>query len=104
MAWPRYGRMTLVFVSVLALALALQTVADEIYLRLFYNGQPSTASTWAVAIICLLMYMAGYVFIIGTPGVKPPVGRVQRLYIVTSFTVIVVSVLWLIFRTLFALF
>lgn len=103
MAWPRYGRMALVFVSVLALALALQTVADEIYLRLFYSGEQSTASTWAVAIVCLSMYMAGYVLIVGTPGAKPQTGRMQTWYVVTSFTVIVVSVLWLVLRTLFAL-
>ncbi|MBK9122887.1 MAG: hypothetical protein IPM16_07155 [Chloroflexi bacterium] len=102
MAWPRYGRMGLVFVSVLALALALQTVADEIYIRLFYTGEQSTASTWVVAIICLSMYMAGYVFVIGTPGIKPQVGRIQKLYIVTSFSVIIVSVLWLVLRTVSA--
>lgn len=102
MAWPRFGRMALVFLSVLALALALQTVVDEIYLRLFYTEGQSTASTWIVAFICLSIYMAGYVLIVGTPGAKPQIGRVQAGYIVTAFLVIAVSILWLIFRTLFA--
>lgn len=103
MAWPRYSRMGLVFVSVMALALALQTVTDEIYLRYFYEGGLSSTPTWIVAIVCISMYLAGYVLIIGTPGGKPTPGRVQTWYIVTSFTVIVVSILWLVLRTLFAL-
>jgi hypothetical protein len=98
MSWPRYGRMAVVFASVLVLALLLQPIVDTVYLNYFYQQGVSSTElpAWIVAIVCLSLYMAGYVFIIGTPRTPPEVGRPQRLYVMITAILIVICLLWLI--------
>ena len=103
MSWPRYGRMALVILGVVTLAFALQGVVGELYTRFFDTASALSTISWIVAAICLGMYMAGYVFIVGTPGVRPQPGRPQTVYLLATFVLVAISVVWFIVRTAAAL-
>ena len=103
MSWPRYGRMALVILGVVTLAFALQGVVGELYTRFFDTASALSTISWIVAAICLGMYMAGYVFIVGTPGVRPHPGRPQTVYLLATFVLVAISVVWFIARTAAAL-
>lgn len=103
MAWPRYGRMALVILGVVTLAFALQGVIGELYTRFFDTTAALSTIAWLVAAICLGMYMAGYVFIVGTPGVRPEPGRPQSVYLIVTVVLVAISLIWFIARTASAL-
>lgn len=103
MSWPRYGRMAIVILGVVTLAFALQGVIGELYTRFFDTTAALSTIAWIVAAICLGMYMAGYVFIVGTPGVTPQPGRPQTVYLITTFLLMAVSLVWFVARLVSAL-
>lgn len=103
MSWPRYGRMALVILGVVTLAFALQGVIGELYTRFFNTTAALSTIAWIVAAICLGMYMAGYVFIVGTPGVRPQPSRSQSVYLIVTFVLVAISVVWFVARTASAL-
>lgn len=103
MSWPRYGRMAIVILGVVTLAFALQGVIGELYTRFFDTTAALSTIAWIVAAICLGMYMAGYVFIVGTPGVTPQPGRPQTVYLITTFLLMAVSLVWFVARMVSAL-
>lgn len=103
MSWPRYIRMLVVFVGVLVLAFSLQQVMGELYLRAFSETFTLSTISWIVAAICLSMYMAGYVFVIGMPGSTPPAGRAQTIYLTVILVLGAVSSIWMIVRAAGAL-
>jgi hypothetical protein len=103
MALPRLHRTLLVFAGVLTLAFALWQVLGELYPRLFISMMPLSTLTWIVAAAALSMYMAGFVYIIGMPGVTPQAGRAQSIYLLTTVILFVLSLLWLVIRTAGAL-
>lgn len=103
MSWPRYGRMAIVILGVVTLAFALQGVIGELYTRFFDTTAALSTIAWIVAAICLGMYMAGYVFIVGTPGVTPQPGRPQTVYLITTFLLVAVSLVWFVARIVSAL-
>lgn len=103
MSWPRYGRMAIVILGVVTLAFALQGVIGELYTRFFDTTAALSTIAWIVAAICLGMYMAGYVFIVGTPGVTPQPGRPQTVYLITTFLLVAVSLVWFVARLVSAL-
>lgn len=103
MSWPRYGRMAIVILGVVTLAFALQGVIGELYTRFFDTTAALSTIAWIVAAICLGMYMAGYVFIVGTPGVTPQPGRPQTVYLITTFLLVAVSLVWFVARMVSAL-
>lgn len=103
LSWPRYGRMGLVILGVVTLAFALQGVVGELYTRFFDTTAALSTISWIVAAICLGMYMAGYVFIVGTPGVSPQPGRPQSIYLMVTFVLVAISLVWFVARTASAL-
>lgn len=103
MSWPRYGRMALVILGVVTLAFALQGVVGELYTRFFDTTAALSTISWIVAAVCLGMYMAGYVFVVGTPGATPEAGRPQTIYLIITFVLVTISIVWFIARTASAL-
>ncbi len=103
MSMPRYGRMAIVFFGVLIMAFSLQQLVGELYTRIFSDTVAMSTVSWIVAAICLSVYMAGYVYIIGMPGATPPAGRPQTIYLLTITTLAVVSSTWMIVRAAGAL-
>lgn len=103
LSWPRYSRMGIVILGVITLAFALQAVTGELYTRFFDTTAALSTISWIVAVVCLGMYMAGYVFIVGMPGTPPPSGRPQSIYLLITAVLIGVSILWIIARTAGAL-
>jgi hypothetical protein len=98
MALPRAGRTAIVFLGVLTIAFAMTSVVGELYARAFNATIFDQTVYWIVAVICLGMYMAGYVYIIGIPGAAPAPGRTQSIYLVTIFALAVLSLVWLLVR------
>ncbi len=103
MALPRLARTVIVFAGVLVMAFAMTNVVGELYARAFSTTIFNQAIYWIVAIICLGMYMAGYVFIIGIPGVPPPAGRAQSIYLLAVFVLAGLSIIWMVMRAASAL-
>lgn len=98
MALPRLGRTLIVFLGVLIMAFAISNVVGEFYARAFATTVFDQAIFWIVAVFCLGMYAAGYVYIIGIPGVTPAVGRAQTIYLTVVAVLTAVSLVWLIVR------
>lgn len=100
MDWSRTARTGVVMVSVLVFAFALMQVLGELYTRTFLSSLPFSSMTWIVVVACLAVYFVGYVYIIGTPGVKPQASRAQTIFLLVMVVLAAISVVWLIVRTI----
>lgn len=96
MSLSRAGRMVVVGVSVLIFAFAMWNVVSALYVRIFPTTIFDPAIIWIVTGLCLGMYLAGYVYIIGTPGETPTAGRAQTVYLLVTALLLIVSIVWFI--------
>lgn len=95
MAWPRLARMGVVFAGAMALALLLMPLIDDLFFRLtgLFVGQ-SPWPTYIVLAMCMGLYLAGYVYVIGLPGNPPPAGRAQTIYLRIVAAILFATLLW----------
>ncbi len=69
---PRSVKIVLNGGFALSVTLALFPVVDEIYIRLFFNENTVIAPALVSVSFGLVMYLAGWMLIVGTVGEHPP--------------------------------
>lgn len=91
LALPRPARMLLAAVPALAVVLIVQPVVDSIYLRFFFNDTTIGIPAWLIAGLSVLMYFAGWVFLVGMPGTTPERSRGLTLYLIVSILLVILT-------------
>jgi hypothetical protein len=88
---PRPVRVLLAALPAVAVALLVQPVIDSIYLRFFFDEATLAAPAWLIALLATVMYFAGWVFLVGTPGSPPVQSRGLTLYLIVTAGVFILT-------------
>jgi hypothetical protein len=104
---PRIVRILIAAVPALALVLVFQPIVDQIYLRLFFSPETINVPGIIIAVMAVLMYFAGWIFIVGYSGEeRMPDDRDRRAafwYLVLSTLIILLGLAYYLVSTLSAL-
>ncbi len=91
---PRLVRIILIAIPALAVTLIFTPIVDTIYLRFFFSMETRMAPSIITAGIALLMYLIGWVVLVGTPGEVQQERRALRWYVGASVLLIVLASIW----------
>jgi hypothetical protein len=89
---PRFARIGLCALFALAVTLALSPLIDEIYLRFFFSAQTVIAPSLISAVFGLVMYVTGWLLVIGTRGETPPARLGVLWYVLVGILALIVVV------------
>lgn len=94
---PRVMRIILIVIPALATTIIFTQVVNMIYLRFFYS--PATTDlTWIIPSgLALLVYLIGWVLVVGTRGEKPQEREAVKWYLIASIILILFAFLWVMY-------
>jgi hypothetical protein len=96
---PRSSRILVAVIPALTLAFILSPLVDEIYLRFFYSPQTAELPSWITAATAVLMYFAGWYYLVDHPGDDPTSRRETRWYVLVSIGIVTLAVVWFVVLT-----
>lgn len=91
---PRPTRILLAALPAVALVALLQPMIDLIYLRLFFSESTVQLPAWILAAFGLIMYFAGWMFLVGLPGDDMTQKRGAVLYLSLSILIIALLMIY----------
>lgn len=92
---PRLLRIMLVFLPTFAVTIVITPVIDALYLRYFFTPETRILPSLLTAGVALVMYMIGWVLIVGTTGEKPEERQAAVWYTIASILTILLAFMWL---------
>lgn len=95
--WPRFVRVLLCALFALAVTLSLSPLVDEIYLRFFFSAQTVLLPSLISSAFGLVMYVIGWLLVIGTVG-EAPLARTSVLIYLALGILAVIVVVFLVLR------
>ncbi|MCU0496919.1 MAG: hypothetical protein MUF87_06160 [Anaerolineae bacterium] len=92
---PRLLRIILIFVPTFAVTLVIAPVIDALYLRYFFTPETRILPSLVIAGVALVMYMIGWVLIVGTSGEQPEERQAAVWYTIASILTVLLAFMWL---------
>ncbi len=92
---PRLARIILVIIPTFAAVVVLQPLIDTIYLRYFFSMETRDAAALVTAAVALVVFLIGWLLVVGNAGETPPVRRSVRVYLYLAIALVLFAVLWL---------
>lgn len=92
---PRAARIMVSAFFALMVTLAMFPIIDWAYIKYFYNPNTVTFASIIAVVLGGVMYVAGYLLIVGTVGEKPPARKAVLWYVVIGLIALIMVVLLL---------
>lgn len=94
LALPRITRLLITTVFAVSATLAVSPLIDEVYLQAFFSEDTIIVPSLIAGSIGVLMYAAGYYFIVGLAGEKPKQHPFAIWYILIGWFSIGLVIVW----------
>ncbi|MCB9454972.1 MAG: hypothetical protein H6671_03170 [Anaerolineaceae bacterium] len=89
---PRGVRILMVGLFAVAATFAVNPVIDTLYIQFFYNADTVILPSIAAVFVGMVVYVLGWLLMIGTVGETPPIRRVIVWYCLVGLLVVVLVV------------
>lgn len=89
---PRIMRILFVFVTALAVVLAIFALVDRLYIVYLFDPQTIIWPSYVSVAVGAVVYLWGYYLFVGTRGTKWIVRRGRWLYLSVSLAAVIISV------------
>ncbi|MBC8171605.1 MAG: hypothetical protein H7X77_08025 [Anaerolineae bacterium] len=94
---PRVVRMILIVFPAMATTIIFTQVVDMIYLRFFFTMETRQVPSLITSGLALVVYMIGWMLVVGTRGEKPQERSAVKWYLIASIILILFAFLWLMY-------
>ncbi len=84
LSWRRFGRILLVAVLALVVTVAVSPLVDWVYMTFFFSEATIIAPSLVSTAAGVVMYLAGWVLLVGTVGQPPMPRRATLVYLLVG--------------------